>query len=310
MGSKMKASKREAIWFYIFVSPWVLGFLFFSLGPMIASLFYSFTDWNMFETPRFIGFSNYIKLLTVDKNFYKSLFNTFFYAGLTVPLSLIISLLLAFLLSFKVRGMKIFRTIYYLPVLVPLTAVAFVFFWIFNTQIGLANQFLGLFGIKPLSWLYDENLIKYVIVFMGLWQGGGSLVLVLAAINGVPRALYESASLDGAGIWKQFWKITVPLVSPVLFFNLITGLIGSLQVFTQSYVLTDGYYKPNNAALMISNYLYLKGFSDFEMGYACALGWIIFIIIIVLSAIVFRSSAMFVFYEGEVKINGKRKKAG
>ena len=306
MGSKMKASKREAIWFYIFVSPWVLGFLFFSLGPMIASLFYSFTDWNMFETPRFIGFSNYIKLLTEDKNFYKSLFNTFFYAGLTVPLSLIISLLLAFLLSFKVRGMKIFRTIYYLPVLVPLTAVAFVFFWIFNTQIGLANQFLGLFGIEPLSWLYDENLIKYVIVFMGLWQGGGSLVLVLAAINGVPRALYESASLDGAGIWK----ITVPLVSPVLFFNLITGLIGSLQVFTQSYVLTDGYYKPNNAALMISNYLYLKGFSDFEMGYACALGWIIFIIIIVLSAIVFRSSAMFVFYEGEVKINGKRKKAG
>ena len=206
--------------------------------------------------------------------------------------------------------MKIFRTIYYLPVLVPLTAVAFVFFWIFNTQIGLANQFLGLFGIKPLSWLYDENLIKYVIVFMGLWQGGGSLVLVLAAINGVPKALYESASLDGAGTWKQFWKITVPLVSPVLFFNLITGLIGSLQVFTQSYVLTDGYYKPNNAALMISNYLYLKGFSDFEMGYACALGWIIFIIIIVLSAIVFRSSAMFVFYEGEVKINGKRKKAG
>ena len=308
MGSKMKSSKREAICFYIFVSPWVLGFMFFSLGPMIASLFYSFTDWNMFESPRFVGFSNYIKLLTTDKNFYKSLFNTFFYAGLTVPLSLIISLLLAFLLSFKVHGMKIFRTIYYLPVLVPLTAVAFVFFWIFNTQIGIANQFLGLFGIKPLSWLYDEGLIKYVIVFMGLWQGGGSLVLVLAAINGVPKALYESASLDGAGIWKQFLKITVPLVSPVLFFNLITGLIGSLQVFTQSYVLTDGYYKPNNAAMMISNYLYLKGFSDFEMGYACALGWVIFIIIIVLSAVVFRSSAMFVFYEGEVKMNGKRKK--
>ena len=130
--------------------------------------------------------------------------------------------------------------------------------------------------------------------------------MVLAAINGVPKALYESASLDGAGIWKQFWNITVPLISPVLFFNLITGLIGSLQVFTQSYVLTDGYYKPNNAAMMISNYLYLKGFSDFEMGYACALGWIIFVIIIILSAIVFRSSAVFVFYEGEVKKNGKR----
>lgn len=308
MRRRTKMERQEARWFYLFISPWLIGFLVFLFGPMLASAFYSFTDWNMFGSPKWIGFSNYYKLFTSDAKFYKSLYNTFFYAGITVPLSLFISLLLAFLLNHKVKGIKFFRTIYYLPVLVPLTAVAFAFFWIFNTQIGLANRFLSLFGIKPLSWLYEENLIKYVIVFMGLWQVGGSLILLLAAIQGVSKELYESASLDGASNWKQFWKITVPLISPVLFFNLITGLIGALQVFTQSYVLTDGFYKPNNAALMVSNYLYLKGFSDFEMGYACALGWIIFIIIICFSALILKSSALFVFYEGEVKKNDKSHK--
>lgn len=300
-----KAQRKEARWFYFFVCPWLIGFLLFSFGPMLASAFYSFTDWNMFEAPHWVGLANYSKLFTADEKFYKSLFNTFFYAGITVPLSLLISLVLAFLLNQKVKGTKLFRTVYYLPVLVPLTAVAFSFFWIFNTQIGVANKFLGLFGIPPLSWLYDEKLIKFVIVFMGLWQIGGSLILILAAVQGVSKELYESASLDGAGAWRQFWSITVPLISPVLFFNLITGLIGALQVFTQSYVLTDGFYKPNNAALMISNYLYLKGFADFEMGYACALGWIIFVIIIFFSAIVLRSSSLFVFYEGEVKKHDK-----
>lgn len=292
---------KEERWFYIFIAPWLIGFFLFSFGPMIASAFYSFTDWNMFQSPSWIGFTNYNNLFSKDVRFYKSLFNTLFYAGITIPLSMLLSLLLAFLLNQKIRGIRFFRTLYYLPVLVPLTAVSFVFFWIFNTQIGLVNKFLGLFQIKQLSWLYDEHLIKFVIVFMGLWQIGSNLLLVLAAIQGISKELYESASLDGAGAWKQFWGITVPLISPVVFFNLITGLINALQVFTQSYVLTDGTYKPNNAALMISNYLYLKGFSDFEMGYACALGWIVFLIIIFFSAIVFRTSALFVFYEGEVK---------
>ncbi len=262
----------------------------------------------MFNQANFVGLSNYIKLLTDDPRFIKSLGNTCFYAFLTVPLSLILSLFLTFLLTRSVKGMKFFRTVYYLPVLVPLTAVSFVFFWIFNTQIGIVNKFLGVFGIEPLSWLYDEHLIKWVIVFMGLWQVGSSLLLTLAAVQGVPRELYESASLDGAGNVRQFINITIPLVSPVLFFNLITSIISSLQVFTQSYVLTDGVYKPNNAALMMSNYLYQKGFADFEMGYACALGWIIFVIVIFFSAIVFRSSALFVFYEGEVKKSEKKHK--
>lgn len=299
-----KSEKKEAAWFYLFISPWLIGFIFFSLGPMIASAFYSLTDWNMFESPNFIGLQNYKNLFMNDSKFYKSLYNTFFYALLTVPLSLIISLLLSYLLNKKVEGMRFFRAVYYLPVLVPLTAVSFVFFWIFNTQIGIVNRFLGLFGIEPLSWLYDEKLIKFVIVFMGLWQVGGSLILILAAIQGISKELFESASIDGASKWRQFKSITVPLISPVLFFNLITGIISSLQVFTQSYVLTDGLFKPNNAALMVSNYLYLKGFADFEMGYACALGWIIFIIIICFSSIVFKSSSAFVFYEGEVKKNG------
>lgn len=308
MHKRSKLEKIESRWFYLFISPWLLGFFIFSLGPMLASVWYSLTDWNMFNQANFVGLSNYIKLLTDDPRFIKSLGNTCFYAFLTVPLSLILSLFLTFLLTRSVKGMKFFRTVYYLPVLVPLTAVSFVFFWIFNTQIGIVNKFLGVFGIEPLSWLYDEHLIKWVIVFMGLWQVGSSLLLTLAAVQGVPRELYESASLDGAGNVRQFINITIPLVSPVLFFNLITSIISSLQVFTQSYVLTDGVYKPNNAALMMSNYLYQKGFADFEMGYACALGWIIFVIVIFFSAIVFRSSALFVFYEGEVKKSEKKHK--
>ncbi len=308
MKKRNKLERVETRWFYFFIAPWLIGFFVFSLGPMLASAYYSLTDWNMFNEANFIGFANYIKLFTRDSRFLKSLGNTFFYAFLTVPLSMILSLFLTYLLTRDVHGMKFFRTIYYLPVLVPLTAVAFVFFWIFNTQIGIVNRSLGIFGIEPLSWLYDEHLIKWVIVFMGLWQVGSSLLLTLAAVQGVPKELYESASIDGAGSVRQFLHITIPLVSPVLFFNLITSIINSLQVFTQSYVLTDGVYKPNNAALMMSNYLYQKSFQDFEMGYACALGWIIFIIVIFFSLIVFRSSSLFVFYEGEVRKHEKKHK--
>lgn len=302
-----RMEKTESRWFYFFIAPWLIGFFVFSLGPMLASAYYSLTDWNMFNTPQFVGLANYVKLLTNDPIFKKALFNTFFYALITVPLGMLLSLFLAYLLTRKIRGMKVFRTVYYLPVLVPLTAVSFVFFWIFNTQSGIVNKFLGIFGIQP-SWLYDEHLIKWVIIFMGLWQVGSSLILVLSAIQGVPGELYEAAGLDGAGNIRQFVSITVPMVSPVLFFNLITSVISSLQVFTQSFVLTDGKYKPNNAALMLSNYLYQKGFDDLQMGYACALGWIIFIIVIAFSAIVFRSSSLFVFYEGEVKNREKKRK--
>lgn len=299
-----KAEKKEAIWFYVFISPWLIGFAIFSLGPMLASAYFSLTDWNMFEAPKFIGFANFLKMFTNDEKFYKSLFNTFYYAFFTIPLNFIISLVLAYLLNKKVTGIRFFRALYYLPVLVPLTAVSFVFFWIFNSEIGIVNRFLAIFGVNGPSWLYDEKWIKMVIVFMGVWQVGGSLIYILAGIQGISNEMFESASLDGASKWRQFRSITIPLISPVLFFNLITGIIGAIQVFTQSYVLTDGYFKPNNAALMISNYLYLKGFSDFEMGYACSLGWIIFLIIIALSAFIFKSSALFVFYEGEVKRNG------
>ncbi len=299
-----KSERKEARWFYIFVSPWLLGFLFFSLGPMLASAYFSFTDWNMFERPDFLGLDNYVRLFTKDKLFYKSLYNTFYYSLITIPLSLFISLILAYMLNMKVKGMRFFRSLYYLPVLVPLTSVAFVFFWIFNTKIGIANQFLALLGIQGPSWLYDERWIKTVIVFMGIWQVGSSLVLLLAGIQGISGEMFESASLDGASKWRQFRSITVPLISPVIFFNLITGIIGALQVFTQSYMLTDGRFSPNNAALMMSNYLYQKGFADFEMGYACSLGWVIFVIIIVFSAIIFKSSNAFVFYESEVKNNG------
>ncbi len=304
MSRYSKSEKKEAIMFYIFISPWLIGFLVFSLGPMLASAYFSLTDWNMFEKPNFIGLDNYIHLFSKDMKFYKSLYNTFYYALITVPLNIFISLLIAYFLNKKVKGIRFFRSLYYLPVLVPLTSVAFVFFWIFNSKIGIVNRLIALFGFQGPSWLYDEKWIKMVIIFMGVWQVGASLVLLLAAIQGISNEMLEAACIDGAGKWRQFKSITVPLISPVIFFNLITGVIGALQVFTQSYMLTDGKFKPNNAALMISNYLYLKGFDDFEMGYACSLGWIIFGVIILFSAVIFKSSNAFVFYESEVKNNG------
>lgn len=296
-----KAEKREERWFYLIISPWLLGFVFFSLGPMLISIYMSFTDWNMFEAPNFIGLKNYTKLFTADKRFLKSIYNTFYFAFISVPLNILASIFIAYFLDKKIKGIRFFRTIYYLPVLVPLTAVAFTFQWIFNSRIGIVNRVIGLFGVLGPSWLADARYIKMVIVFMSLWQVGGSLVLILAAMQGIPNELYESADIDGASRLKQYIKITIPMITPVLFFNLITGIIGALQVFTQSYILTGGVYQPNNSSLMISNYLYQKGFQDFQMGYAASIGWVLFVIIILFSLMVIRSSALWVFYEGEVK---------
>lgn len=295
--------KNEAMWFYIVISPWLIGFFIFSLGPMIASIYFSLTRWNMLEDAEFIGFENYIRMFT-DETLIKSIGNTLYYALLVVPISLVISLLLAYLLNKKLPGIRIFRTVYYLPVLVPLTAVAFVFQWVFNSEIGIVNQALLFVGIQGPNWLYDEGWQKLVVVFMGVWQVGSMMLLVLASMNGVAEEMYEAASIDGASKIRQFVQITIPLVSPVIFFNAIISIINCLQVFTEPYVITQGLFTPNNASLMINNYLYLKGFADSEMGYACAIGWLVFVIVIAANSIVSGMSRRFVYYEGEVD-NGK-----
>lgn len=300
MSYHSKLEKKEEKWFYITISPWLLGFILFSLIPLAASIYYSLTDWNMLQKPEFVGEKNFVRLFS-DEIFLKSIGNTFYYALLVVPMSLVISLLLAYLLNKKLPGIRIFRTIYYLPVLVPLTAVAFVFQWVFNSDIGIVNKALAFIGINGPTWLYDEKWQKIVVVLIGVWQVGSMLLLVLASMKGIPDEMYESASIDGATKWKQFVKITIPLVSPVIFFNTVISIINSLQVFTEPYVITQGLFTPNNASLMINNYLYIKGFADSEMGYACAIGWVVFLIIVGMNALVMTGTKRFVYYEGKVE---------
>lgn len=291
--------KKEEKWFYIFVSPWILGFLFLTLGPIIASLAISLTDWDLFTKPNFVGLDNYIKLLTQDKIFRQVIYNTFYYAIISVVLNMAFSLLLAYLLSIKLRGIKFFRTIFYLPAVVPIVVSSMVFKWILAPDTGLLNKFLSIFGVNGPAWLLDPKWVKLSFVFLAVWGVGVNMVLILSAMQGVSNDLYESASLDGAGEFRKFMSITVPMISPVIFFNLIMGIIKGLQAFSEIYIMTAG--GPNNASNMMVPYLFDNAFKFYKMGYASSISWILFIIIIVFSLIVYKSSDLWVYYESEVK---------
>lgn len=298
---KLAARKRmrmQKVWFFVFISPWLIGFLTFTVGPMIYSFMMSFTDWDMFSQMNFVGLDNYKTLLTDDEVFIKAIKNTFQYTLISVPLNLLLSLGMAYLLSFHIKGMRLFRTVYYLPSIVPAVASTILFTRILATE-GILNKFLGIFGVTGPSWLLSKDYVLWSFVFLALWGVGGTMVLMLSAINSVGEEMYESALLDGASRFQMFRLITIPQISPILFFNLITGIIGSLQTFTQVYMMTGG--GPDNASEMIVPYLYRNAFSYYRMGYSSAMAWILFSIVMVLSIIVLRSSSMWVFYEEEVQ---------
>jgi len=285
--------------FYAFISPWIIGFVVFIAIPMLASLVISFTNWNSLKTPDFVGLTNYIKLFTKDPLFWKALWHTFYFAIVTVPVSLLIALGLASLLAKPFAGARLFRTIIYLPALVPLVAAAIIFRWLFRPTGGPINSFLSLFGIQGPAWLLDKNWVIPAIILLTLWQVGSGTILLIAALQGVPPELMEAAEVDGASKLQTFWRISVPMVTPILFFNLITGMIGGFQVFSQVYVLTDS--GPNYASLMMVPYIYQQAFTKFSMGYASALAWVLFVIIMAFSATILKSSNAWVFYETEVK---------
>jgi len=287
--------------FYAFISPWIIGFLIFTAIPMVASLVISFTNWDSFTTPDFVGFANYVKLFTNDPLFWKALGHTVYFAVVSVPLSLLIALGLAALLAKPFKGARFFRTVIYIPALVPLVAAAIIFRWLFKPQGGPINSFLSLFGIQGPAWLLDANWVIPAIILLTLWQVGSGTILLIAALQGVPTELFEAAEIDGASKMQQFWRISVPLVTPILFFNLITGIIGGFQVFAQVYVLTNGTSGPNNASLMLVPYIYQNAFKFYKMGYASALAWVLFVIVMVFSALIIKSSNTWVFYESEVK---------
>ena len=289
-------SRREAIVAYLFLSPWLFGFLVFLAGPMVASLYFSFTDYNVMSAPRWIGLANYTRMFT-DDLFFKSLDVSARYTLLSVPLGIAASLAIALLLNQEIVGRGIFRLIFYLPSIISGVAVATVFAWIFNYRFGVLNYLLSWVGIAGPNWLGHPRWALWAFVLMSLWGVGGNVVIFLAALQGVPRALYEAAELDGATDAQRFWRITLPLISPAVLFVSITGIIYTFQTFTQAFVLTQG--GPANATLFYLYYLYKNAFTWFEMGYASALAWVLFLIIIICTLLLLRTSSNWVYYEGE-----------
>ena len=290
---KLNQQQRNRRTFYLFISPWLIGFIVLTMGPMLYSLYLSFLDWDFLTTPEFVFFENYSEIFTDDPLFYKSMTNTFIWAAF-LPLGIIISIILAILLNQKIKGVKIFRTIFYVPVIVPMVANSLLWLWLFNPEIGIINQALSFFGLPTSTWLLSETMVIPALVIMSLWQVGGGVVIFLAALQGVPKDLYEAASIDGAGELRKFFNITIPIISPAIFFQLITGVIGALQVFTQGYIMTDG--GPQNRTLFVMLYIYREAFENFNIGYASALSWVLFIVISLLSVLMFKTVGKKVYY--------------
>ncbi len=291
-----KTERREARAFYAFTSPWTIGFVLFVLGPMLASIIISFTHWDIISPPTWVGVDNYKEMFTSDPLYWKSLRVTFTYTLVLVPIQLTLSLLVAILLNQKVMGLPLFRTIFYLPTVLPVVASSMLWLWIFYPQ-GLLNFFVKVVGITPQEWLTSESLALPAIILMSLWGiFGTSMIIFLAGLQGIPRTLYEAAEIDGAGAWKKFKTVTLPMLSPVIFFNFVMGVIGTFQVFTQGYLLTDG--KPNYSTLFYVLYIYRNAFEFLNMGYASAMAWVLFVIIMAATALILRSSSLWVYYEG------------
>jgi len=287
---------REAVDGWLFILPWLLGFLFFTAGPMIASAVLSFWEWEILTPPIWVGLANF-RQMAVDPLFLLALYNTAYYTLLGVPLYLLAALGMALLLNLPLRGIAVYRTIFFLPSLTPAVANALLWVWIFSPDFGLANYFLQAVGLPAQKWLFDVNLAKPALILMGLWGVGSQMIIFLGGLQGIPQSLYEAASIDGANEWRRFWNITLPLLSPTIFFNLVIGIIGSFQVFTTAYIATQG--GPQNATLFYVLYLWRNGFDYFKMGYASALAWVLLLIILLLTAIQFRLAKRLVYYEVE-----------
>jgi multiple sugar transport system permease protein len=289
---------RESIDGYLFILPWLIGFFVFVAGPMVASLVISFMRWEIVTPPAWTGTAQYAKLLR-DNRFYLSLYNTAYYVFIGVPLHLLLALLAAMAMNLNLRGIRFYRTIYFIPSITPVVASSLLWLWIFNPEFGLANAALNAIGLPSLYWLQDPKLAKPAFIIMSFWTIGGQMVILLAGLKGIPKTLYEAAEIDGAGGWAAFRHITLPMLSPAIFFNLILAIIGAFQVFTQSYIITSG--GPENATLFYVLYLYRMAFENFQMGYASAMAWVLFVIILLFTFIQFRLSDRWVFYEGSVR---------
>src|SRR5215211_1071439 len=298
--SRLSLARRESLWAYTFIAPWILGFIIFTVGPMLASLYFSFTDYEIVNPPKWVGLTNYTHLIH-DELFWHSLGVTFKYAVIALPLGLIISYLIAILLNQKISGINVWRTIYFLPSVIAGVAVALLWARIFDPKFGILNPFLAEFGIKGPGWLSDPQWAVPALVIMSLWSVGGNVIIYLAGLQGVPTDLYDAATVDGATSWQRFRYVTLPMTTPVIFYNLILGLIGTFQFFTEVYVLTNGTGAPARATLLYNLSLYQNAFRYFHMGYASTMAWILFIIVLGITLLIFRSSDAWVYYEGQLR---------
>ncbi len=289
---------RENVDGWVMVLPWVLGFLFFTLGPMVASAVLGLMKWDVLTPARWVGLQNF-QALARDPIFTLSLFNTAFYTFLGVPLYLVASLCSAFLLNQKLKGIPIYRTIFFVPSLTPSVANALLWIWIYSPDFGLANAALRLAGLPPQKWIFDAQMAKPSFIIMGLWAIGGQMIIFLAGLQAISRELHEAASIDGANDARRFVHITLPMLSPTIFFNLVIGIIESFQIFTTAYIATNG--GPQNATLFYVLYLYRNAFQYLKMGYASALAWVLFVIVLALTLVQFRLASRLVYYEGEVR---------
>lgn len=291
------ARRQEMFWFYIFILPWFIGFVCFTAYPILASAYFSFTQYTVLQPPRWVGLANY-RLLFHDGLFWHSLFLTLVYAGVSVPLQLVLAVCCAILLNVRLRFMRVLRTVYYLPTVLPVAATSMLWLFLFLPQFGIVNWVVrGLTGFDGPDWLGDPRFVMPALILMSLWSIGAAMVIFLAGLQAIPPELYEAADLDGAGILHRVRHVTLPMVSPVILLNLILGLIGASQTFVQVYIMTAG--GPNYASYLYNLYLYQNAFEYFKMGLASAQAWILFLVILTLTAIVFRSSARWVYYGGE-----------
>ena len=284
----------------LFIAPYIAGFALFMLYPVIMSLYYSFTDYNVITPPVYVGGRNFHELFFEDPMFWTSLWNTLYYTAFAVPLGLLVSIGLALLLNTRAPGISIFRTIFFLPSIVPIVATAVLWMWVLNPDSGLINGLLHqYFGIEGPGWIADENWAKPSLVLMSLWMVGGAMVIFLAGLGEVPATLYEVARLDGAGPWATFRNVTLPMLTPTILFNLIMGLITAFQYFTQVYVMTGGKGGPVDSTMFFALYLYRNAFYYLRMGYASAMAWLLFLVILGATMLVLWSSRRWVYYANE-----------
>ena len=296
---KGKLLRREAIDGFIFIAPWMLGFILWVAGPMVFSFALIFMNWSILSPPSFAGLENFRRLIH-DRLFYIALKNTAYYTLIAVPLQLVTNLIVALGLNLKLRGINIFRTVYYMPTIIPQVANVMLWMWIFNPEFGLANALLAKFGLPKVAWFWDPRWAKNAMILMTLWGFGTGMIVFLAALQGVPQELYEAGQLDGANSLQLLWHVTLPMISPVIFFNLCTSIIGSFQIFTTAYIVSDGKGGPANSTLFLVLYLFRNGFEFFRMGYASTIAWVLFTIVLIITLIQFKLARRWVYYEEEI----------